>query len=483
LAKTSIHFLALSFALCFGVASAHTRVGTSETAAYSRYLSATWNALAGMRAPGGLIQDTFLLGPSGELRPGDGLRQPTTPSELGLDLLVLAEALNDKGLGGTAREEIARELSQIAALPFHPDSGLLFSGYRAEDGLPVNPDVSSIDNLHLALALWTLAQAGESFSAQASALLGRLRFDPFLDRQRGVLGGNLTQVQPGIWQLDAYRYDYFGSESRSLYAVGAATGILGADEAFFDRAIDRLTIETACPAGRPIPRTWDGGTFQLFLPEILLGEHRYSRWLAAGFAAYVKLAIADGRQRDLPLPAAFSAAITGINLLNPHDPNGIGALQDPHFDEVGVDYRGQEGLQAISNRQIPARPDESAIALHAVLLAATIDPNTVATWLASAEAATAGSRIPLFSPTRGFTDTVRVQPDEPGTVGLGRSPLPVKIALDTQMEALSLFQILSPDGLSVSARALWENPATRRRLQRFYRRVDQRGPAAAPGCR
>lgn len=437
--------------------------GARDTArSYSDYLDDTLQGLERVRGDNGLPRDAVLVARDGTLRPPRDVAGVTSPSNIGLDLLLQIDLLDRAPYRDRARANIDKSLSTLDQLPFHKDSGLFFSWYFTTGVAAAQRDVSSVDNLHLAIGLWAVAQKlpGTPAASVAHRLFARMDFSAFVDKTKGVLGGNLRFLQAGNWALDSYRYDYFGSETRGLYSAGAAIGIRGLDRGFLESAIDKLTTEMATPYGQRILRTWDGGTFQLFLPELLLGESRYSREMTTTLEAYAEYAWREGQRRGLPVPATHSACVVAL------DP----FTDDPKPDDTQVKYEGQAGSRAVGNRQATQIFDDSTIAVHALLLTATVQPQRFLPTLDRLAAVNGAYRKDL-----GFVDSVRIRAEDGKPE---ERALPIVLALDKEMEALALLRILSPDQATASSRLLAANPATHAELTHFYFLVDKKLSAA-----
>ncbi len=437
---------------------------------FAAYRKDTEESLDRMRNPAtGLVRDKILV--------ADGIGGPTTAkilnpntsaTNIGLDLLNQLAALENPETAKLARKNLGLVLTSLEAMKFHRESGLFFSWYSTEKGLrAVVKDVSSVDNVHLALALWTIRKTlpGTALARRAGKLFERMDFSVFFDAPESLLWGNLKYAG-GKWTPEAYHFSNFGSEARTIYALAAGLGLIkkSSDPAFAEKAIAALTMESYVWRDgeklRPILRTWDGGAFQLLLPKLLLNEEVYSEELAKGFANYADYVLSEGERLHYPVPAAFSASNFGID----------GSMR---FGEV-PSYVGRSGsLDLVSTAHVEAKNPEdralwsSCFTPHAAILASTAAPGKFAETLRKMETLGQGGER-LYVPGYGFMDGYHVTGPYAGKV------VPVVLSLDQGMIALSLAQVKAADGFGPSGRALWNDPIVRERLRAFYRLVDEK---------
>ena len=92
-----------------------------------------------------------------------------------------------------------------------------------------------------------------------------------------------------------------------------------------------------------------------------------------------------------------------------------------------------------------------------------------ATWNAFHELAhRSDGELKFFSEERGWLDGLQI-----GGASSGRL-VPVQISLDQLMILLSLQRQESVDGMTPSARALYQNPHTRKKLREYYSLLDEK---------
>jgi hypothetical protein len=435
---------------------------------YDEYRRDTEESLERMRNPASaLLRDKILVesAPDGSFSMSV-LNPNTSVTNIGLDLLNQISARADPATATRAEANIQGLLRSLAKMDFHRPSGLFYSWYSTETDLrAVVKDVSSVDNIHLALALWTVREtlAGTRMAREASRLFARMDFSIFYDDRTGLFWGNLKS-NGKKWETESYHFSNFGSEARSIYAVTWALDLVknARDPKFIEKSVASLTMETFPWSEdgkiRPILRTWDGGAFQLLLPKLLLNEELYSEELGNSFRNYSRYILREGDRLGYPVPAAFSASNFGID-------------GRADFEKVPA-YEGKSGsldLVSTSHEEAfePLARERwgSVFTPHAAMLAATTDPETYVSIFRSIEDVGVGKER-LYRPGWGFMDGFHVKGPYAGKA------VPVLLSLDQGMIAMALYQIKAVDGLSPSGKALWNNPFVRKRLGRFYSAVD-----------
>ncbi len=386
------------------------------------------------------------------------LNNNTSPTNIALDLIN--QMANPKTL--------IQVLATLTKVAFHEDTGLFYSWYSTGKDLQViNNDVSSVDNIHLALALWTIKETYPDTrqGRQAATLFNRMNFSAFYDASTGLIGGNLRHAN-GSWTLDAYRFSNLGSEARSIYSLAWALDLLKtpSDLKFPQKAVNALTAEflpwNNGGTIKNILRTWNGGAFQLLLPKLLLNEELYSSILADSFKNYAQYILKEGQRLNYPVPAAHSASNFGVE-------------GEATFNEV-PSYEGNSGspeLVSTTNVDINAPVSRDLWAAvftpHAAMMAATADPTAYGPVFLKMEKLGLDSNV-LYQKGAGFLDGYHVKGTYNGKV------VPVQLSLDQGMIALALDQMTSRDGMSASGRALLANKQVRARLTGFYQLLDQK---------
>ena len=196
------------------------------------FLSSTLKGFESLRGESGLVRDTVWIQSTG---PQDfqvnTLNPDTSPTNIAVDLLIQAELLSrfDKKTSTAilATKNMTHIISVLEKISFHPSTGLFYTRYSTDNASTVrDPSVSSIDNLHLAMALWTLKEVfpNNNIGHRAERLFDRMNFSVYYDPSSGLIGGNL-KYENGTWVREAYNFANLGSEARSLYGAGWALGL------------------------------------------------------------------------------------------------------------------------------------------------------------------------------------------------------------------------------------------------------------------
>ncbi len=442
----------------------------SENHQAKRYFLDTVASLEKMRGTNGLLMDKLWLkrGKDGISVKTQTLNANTSPTNIALDLLVQIERLkmnlSTSPDQADALANIDKILTTLEEFPKHKDSSLFFSWYsQGKNAEVVNKSVSSVDNIHLALALWTLRETFQNkiIGARAGKLFSKMDFSDFYDKKTGLVHGNLIN-KDNRWIKEAYHFGDLGSESRSVYSLGDALGLFKKigdvkDSTFSNRAINALHAEVKQTSEGPILALWDGGAFQLLLPEILAGESRRSPALASMFSNYARYTVNAGKTEGIPLPAAYSASNVGID--------GQKFFQ-------GASYNGKAGHPELVSAEhvdvldpVLREQWDKVVTPHALVLAATHEPSLILSSLKKAEQIGKDQDFKLYEAGWGWMDGVHVRGKNKGEV------VPVQLSLDQGMIALTLARLLAPNRQSVSETALIHNPEASKRLDDFYRQL------------
>jgi hypothetical protein len=421
------------------------------------YLNGTLMSLEQMRGEGGLLADTVEVRQR-KVQPFrvHVLHAGTSPSNIAMDLLIQSEM--------NAEVKLSRILKILEGLPYHEPTGLFFSRYHVgREGAVLDESVSSIDNFHLALALWTLSETAvdAALSQRARRLFERMDFSIYLDPATGLIGGNLV-FRDNRWIKEAYNFANFGSEARALYSAGWALGLFRQYDfelSYLEKAMQSVQLEVMSSASGPLMRLWDGAAFQLFFPKIFVGEQSFSENMQRMYVAAGDFMISEKVRRKLIAPAAHSA--------------GRVRVTEQSSDQEGA-YRDKSGHLALvstdnSDTSSPTLRHfwEATFAPNAFFMAATAAPETLLPYLKELEGVESRSGR-FFIREIGFMDGLHVENQLQDPV------VSAQLSLNQGATALSLFAILSKDGLNVSARALNSNPVTKQRLKIFYELFDQK---------
>ncbi len=304
-----------------------TAVSASDQQVLEDYTADTWRSFTAMVNPRtGLVADNI----AGSLAPNSRSGY-TSPTNIGAYLWSTTVA-RDAGLitRKEARARIKQTLKTLATLEHHRPSGMFYNWYDPatgeklttwpENGNPVYPFLSSVDNGWLATGLLVVERSDGTLARRAEAIRKEMDFSWFYDE---AAGARLTADQPvggqisgGFWvdppaecsQLVAlkpgtqpvyhtcHRYGAFNTEPRMASYLGMAEGQIpakhywGPVRTFYNDNCDYAWTETrpvgswqtydgipvfegALPyRGMEVVPTWGGSMFEalmvpLFVPE------------------------------------------------------------------------------------------------------------------------------------------------------------------------------------------------------------------------
>jgi hypothetical protein len=337
-------------------------------AQYSRYLKDTLASLESMRGKTGLIKDSIWVCWDRDLKKPNfrDTEELTSPTNIGLDIILLTQrTLVAEGTGedaASAQRTLRKVMHTLDSIPYHHANGMFFRTYWPDTGKPADINLSSVDNLHLAFGLWVVAKsfrdADPGVSAIAKRLFERMDFSDYFNLKTNLIGGNMRPIgedpskrekgdPQGEFIRDAFDYKYFGSEARSLYALGWALGlyrkakneIADFDQRLLTDGIEGTLAEIATlnyPDGPlRVLRTWDGGGFQALLPAVLVREELYSPILRGLHRNYAQRLLNDAE--SLGVPASHSASAFGVRGLR------LFRSGDKKFNEGLTIYNGAAG--------------------------------------------------------------------------------------------------------------------------------------------
>jgi hypothetical protein len=456
---------------------------------YQRYLEDTYEGLELLRGKNGLIQDSADVLDDKKHHPFQLqiTKTDTSPTNIGVDLLVQATMADRGEHKEHAMQVMAKILATLENEPSYVDpvthkkTGLFYSWYESHGLGATNENVSAVDNIHMALALWTLKEKfpDSPVGDKARELFDKMDFSAFYDKTNGLIHGNITHdpTKAPAWTVDAYDYEYFGAEARSIYAVGYALGLFKEqrqDPDFVTKAVKNLAMERYPTKLGDILKTWDGGGFQVLLPETLLNEDAYSSALHESASAYGPFILDQGKKLGLTIPgnkkhffpAGFSADPQGRdkngNLVYAAQAGNGPLVASPHLDYCDPEKR---------------KTWSSAITVHVIMMAASIDAAH------SDEFSQSFSDLErykykgvrLYHPGLGFSDGVKVDKGHDyGTVVSQDS------AVDQLFFMTGAIRATDTKGYGLSANTLQNDSSVRNGLNRFYGPVDQKLELTVP---
>ena len=166
-----------------------------------RYLTDTLSSLNRMRGQNGFVSDTISVQHSVSGRIEIKTLVPhTSPTNIAVDLLVQLELLARPEYRKQSLQILQQALLTLGKADYHKATGLFFTRYSTDLNTAVKDfSVSAIDNMHLALTLWTLRQTlGETQLGRAAGeLFSRMDFSVYYEQKTGLIGGNLRPGKEG----------------------------------------------------------------------------------------------------------------------------------------------------------------------------------------------------------------------------------------------------------------------------------------------
>ena len=328
--------LAVAAALTAGpTAAAPSGGGTAPKGLLAQYAADTWRSFDAMvHDETGLPDDNI----GGSLAP-ESRGGYTSPTNIGAYLWSTTVAA-DTGLISQkeSRARIKLTLKTLSTLEKHEPSGMFYNWYDPvsgdklttwpENGDPVHPFLSSVDNGWLATGLLIVARSDSTLAERANAIRRQMDFSWFYDEKAGAkltadqpVGGQIsggfwdaqppgcadyTSLKPGtekVWQT-CHRYGAFNTEPRMASYLGIAAGQIpakhywGPVRTFYNDNCDYSWTETK-PVGdwqtydgipvfegaQPyrdvnVVPTWGGSMFEalmvpLFVPEETWGPRSW----------------------------------------------------------------------------------------------------------------------------------------------------------------------------------------------------------------
>jgi hypothetical protein len=201
--------LALALLIPAGAAAAapdNVGLAGADRKVLREYAVDTWRSMDAMVDPATALPADNI---GGDLAPGTRSAY-TSPTNIGGYLWSTVVA---RDLGLIARREatdrIAATLRTLAALPHHTWSGMYYNWYDPhdgsvvtvwpEDGAPVTPFLSSVDNGWLAAALLVVRGAVPELRDEAGAILSRMDFGFYYNPDAGTPFGATGLIRGGFW--------------------------------------------------------------------------------------------------------------------------------------------------------------------------------------------------------------------------------------------------------------------------------------------
>jgi hypothetical protein len=305
-------------ALILILGSGTAAVGSADPGApLLRYAKDTWRSMVAMADPGtGLVADNI----RGDLSHGSAY---TSPTNIG-GYLWSAVVARDLGLisSSEARARVSRTLDTLAGLKHHTASGMFYNWYAPsdgsvvtvwpEDGSPVTPFLSSVDNGWLAAALHVVEGAMPDLRGQADKVLKPMNFGYFYNPDastaagnKGLIAGGFWDTQPpgcsvargGVW-FTCNHYDITVTEPRIATYLGIGAGQIPATAYYntmrtlpdsCDYSWQEMEPQgfTATLGGVPVYEgsyryrgitfvpSWGGDMFEALMPDLFVPEEQW----------------------------------------------------------------------------------------------------------------------------------------------------------------------------------------------------------------
>jgi hypothetical protein len=396
--------------------------GGIDRATIQRWARDTWASMAALAHPATGLPGDNMSGPlSSPTRSGY-----TSPTNIG-GYLWSAVIAREMGIVSAAecRTRLTQTLTTLSNMKTHKFSGMFYNWYDEsngnvvkvwpENGTKVDPFLSSVDNGWFAAALMTVRNAEPGVADLANALLGRMNFGMFFNKDAGVGNGGL--LRGGFWDVkpsggftkgnylgigpDVYytnnHYDILVSEPRIATYIGIAHGQIP-PEAYF------ATMRTFPPdwdwqeqkpvgvphtylginvfegaytyRGMHIVPSWGGDMFEALMPDLFVPE---SSWAPRSWGINHALTVRAQREHGLDDAKygywGFSPASKPGGGYSEWGVDAIGMRPDgyPSDMERTNYYDGSFGPRADGSSPNPAWGD-GVVTPHAAFLAMQYEP-------------------------------------------------------------------------------------------------------------
>lgn len=454
-----------------------------------KYFFDTYASLECMRNPSGLIYDHYWFSTQPVLQAKEqnkslcpeirAKNNATSPTNIAFDILSQLEAQKFEVIAQSASEKLLKTLQRLSQLERHRETGLFFARYHVAEPCAVEHYfISSVDNVHLYLALHVLLRAEQTLFAHivnegagggqaraplnhaearhnlsqaaqiAKQLLTTFQIAAFFDPLTGLAHGGLELVD-GHWQKTAWAFRHYGSEGRILYILGHALGI----NTFSPTLAKNLIFEFYTPTTGEgdMLSLWDGGAFQLLLPRLLLREDLYSEKYKKYYANYARYALNEKQRRQIRTPANHSA------------------VQYSTKEDIYLGSAGSLALVSQMNRDLddPIKRArwQSVFTPHAAFLAAPILVDEYLTQLLDLEGLSDESNQ-LYVPGLGWADGYHVEGERHGEI------VNAMLALDQSMILFSVAEMLSTTKMTLSAEVIYNDDKLRAANANYFKLIE-----------
>ncbi len=445
-------YVALLLSTSIFGASPDNQLLLSKRDLYREIQADTLESLNAMRDPKSfMVGDKSVWSEDFKNQSNDGV---LTSTNTALDLILLCDQKTK-----LAKNKISKIVQTLSRLDKYKkgNSEFFYWGYKKDSAgkyVVTNREVSSLDNFHLALALWVVSktQHDEKLKKMAMELFQKLNLDPFVDPDSGLIRGAFKDDGKDLNKSGNFLYSFWGSETRSIYALGPALGLISENpKTYFEKVSKNLVVScTRLPSNETMVKTWDGGTFQYLLPELLFNQSAFSKPMKKSFESLLGVSREQKEKKQLSFNPAFSAC-------------QIAEKSHAAFaSDTQKQYGGTTGFHSLMSDSNQCKHNasdvERVVSPHAVLLLAMMDANPFANDIAEMKKII-GPNGPLYIDGSGFMDGYYVK---------GGRVVPDQLALDQLMSGLAIARILSTDQRSASSRELDRDPNVRALIKDFY---------------
>ena len=314
----------LALALVSPAPAAAAPLGGDDRRTLREYAVDTWRSMVAMIDPATALPADNIRG---DLTPGSRSAY-TSPTNIGGYLWSTVVA-RDLGLISRreATDRMAATLDTLARLPHHTFSGMYYNWYDPhtgavvtvwpEDGSPVTPFLSSVDNGWLAAALLVVRGAAPELRARVDRVLGPMDFGFYYNPSArgaglpGLIRGGFWDTQPpGCSVVDNYRdrgpdvwytcnhYDITVTEPRIASYLGIAFGQIPPEHYFATWRTFPDTCDWSWAEQQPVGfhtsylgvpvfegayryqgiqfvPSWGGDMFEALMPNLFVPEERW----------------------------------------------------------------------------------------------------------------------------------------------------------------------------------------------------------------
>ena len=429
-AMISLAFLTGSLVLPSGLVAAPEDpkpLGPADREELARYARATWRSLDEMTWPGGLPADHLCRDAEGAWTPSPR----TSPTDIAAYLWSILAAEDLRIIDpAVARDRLEKTLSALARLERHrgfflnkydPRTGEALKTWP-QDGKPIRPFVSTVDNGWLAAALIMIRNARPPLRGRAEGLLKPMDFGFLYERYDPADPvKHPGQLHGGYWPDDrsfATLYGMLNTEPRIASYIGIARGQIPAEHYFriFRTPPPGRVDQQQVPQGQTRPYrgvsvfeghytyrgirvvpSWGGSMFEALMVPLFVPEARWApRSWGINHPSYVRAQIQHGLDDARYGYWGFSPAEKPEGGYRTYGVDALGAFRD------GYTSNNDDTQYDPAHPPSPDSYTNGVVIPHASFLALEFAPREAMINLAAI-----AKKFPAYGP-RGFHDSVNV---------------------------------------------------------------------------